>query len=82
MGYGSIGIGDQFGALLVSLMALRLLLVDPNPFSLVVCMSRIQTPSEIAKTGQVPFTHNTMGITNVVNLRLKFKCKSDLQLMF
>ena len=28
----STGMGDRFGALLVSLMALRLMLVDQNPF--------------------------------------------------
>ena len=32
MGYISTGMGDRFGALLVSLMALRRALVDRNPF--------------------------------------------------
>ena len=32
MGYISTGMGDCFGALLVSLMALRLALVYQNPF--------------------------------------------------
>ena len=32
MGYVSTGMGDRFGALLVSLMALRLTLIDQNPF--------------------------------------------------
>ena len=32
MGYVSTGIGDRIGALLVSLMALRLVLRDQNPF--------------------------------------------------
>ena len=32
MGYISIGMGDRFGARLVSRMALQLMLVDQNPF--------------------------------------------------
>ena len=36
MDYASIGMGDHFSALLLSLMALRLTLVDRNPFSLVL----------------------------------------------
>ena len=32
MGYVSTGMGDCFGTLLVSLMALHLVLVDGNPF--------------------------------------------------
>ena len=32
MGYLSTGMGDRFGAVLVSLVTLRLMLVDRNPF--------------------------------------------------
>ena len=32
MGYVSTGMGESFGALLVSMMALQLMLVDQNPF--------------------------------------------------
>ena len=39
MGYVSTGMGDRFSALFTSLMALRLAVVDPNPFGLVLPLS-------------------------------------------
>ena len=55
MGYVSTGMGDRCSALLMSLMALRLALVDRNPFQpcLVILTERETNGRNYNNSGQV-----------------------------
>ena len=58
MGYISTGMGDSFGALLMSLMALRLTLSDRNPFR--PCFKQVTFDhfSEGGNGGHIAYNNN------------------------
>ena len=68
MGYVSIGMGDHFTALLLSLMALRLKPVERNPFDLV-----------LTYFSQIFGTIYTQKVTAQKNMQTRKVCRSVIK---
>ena len=66
MCYTSTGMGDCFSAVLVSLMALPLILVDQNPFQPCYCMTPVlnRPDSNIFSQVLVPSPLYDLGVRN------------------